>query len=225
MLGHTFNQMLHDLNLNEEERSTMLAGLSHDLRTPLTRLRLGVEMMQDDSLRDGMGQDLDDMEHMVQQFIDYIRSEREETQKSVSLNEIIHAICDRYSRRQVTISTSLDPSLPLQQLKPIATERMLSNLLDNAIRYAKPPFEIKTQRIGNEVILTISDHGPGIPEQSKEELLKPFVRLDKARLADGGSGLGLSIVERTVKQHHATLSLNNRTEGGLAVEIRYPLES
>lgn len=223
MLAQTFNQMLHDLTLNQRERSTMLAGVSHDLRTPITRLRLSIEMMQDESLRGGMEQDLDDMERIVQQFIDYVRSESEESQKSVSLNEIILNTCERYARNQVAITTQLDPDLPLQKLKPIATERVLSNLLDNSIRYAKPPFSITTRRDHDEVVLTVSDHGPGIPDEARTEVTKPFVRLDPARHADGGSGLGLSIVERITKQHHAKFNLRNAPAGGLIVEIRYPL--
>jgi two-component system osmolarity sensor histidine kinase EnvZ len=224
MLAQTFNQMLHDLTLTERERATMLAGLSHDLRTPITRLRLCVEMMQDESLRDGMIQDLDDMERIIQQFIDYVRSESEEAETDISLNAIILSVCDRYERNNVTVMTDLADKLPLQKLKPIATARVLSNLLDNAIRYAKPPFSISTKKEGDEIVLKVKDCGSGIPAHLKDEIIKPFFRLDPARRANGGSGLGLSIVERTAKQHQAKLHLYNHLKGGLIVEIRYPLK-
>jgi two-component system osmolarity sensor histidine kinase EnvZ len=224
MLAQTFNQMLHNLTLTERDRSTMLAGLSHDLRTPITRLRLCVEMMQDESLREGMIQDLDDMERIIQQFIEYVRSESEEAETAVSLNDIILSVCQRYERNKVQVITHLAQDLPLQKLKPIATARVLSNLLDNAIRYAKPPFTISTDKEKHAIVLSVKDCGPGIPEQLKEEVIKPFFRLDPARGAHGGSGLGLSIVERTTKQHHASFNLYNHPKGGLVVEIRYPLD-
>ena len=224
MLAQTFNQMLYDLTLTERERSTMLAGLSHDLRTPITRLRLCVEMMQDESLRGGMIQDLDDMERIIQQFIDYVRSESEEAETSISLNKIILSVCDRYERNNIKVLTNLADNLPLQTLKPLATARILSNLLDNAICYAKPPFFISTKKDNNEVVLRVRDCGSGIPENLKDEIIKPFFRLDPARRANGGSGLGLSIVERITKQHQATLHLYNHPQGGLIVEIRYPIK-
>lgn len=220
-LASGFNQMTHALKQAESERKVMLAGISHDVRTPLTRLRLGVEMMSDDSLRDGMLTDIGDIEHIVQQFRDFIAGEPDEKAGELQLNELLQAIAERYRRDGLALELKLATATPPMALKPLALQRVLSNLIDNACRYGRPPIVITTEFDAQQLTLTLDDYGDGIPPEQIETLQLPFTRGDAARQADGGSGLGLAIVRRICQRDAIDLQFSANPQGGLRVELHF----
>lgn len=224
-LSASFNRMLADIDTSERERNLMLAGISHDLRTPLARLQLGVEMMQDESLRDGMAEDIDDIQRILSQFIDFIRGAGAEEASLVDPAEVARGLIARYARSGCDIALELADDLPLATLRHMAISRALSNLIDNARRYGRSPISLDVQVVDGMLQFVVSDCGDGIPDNQLSAVLEPFQRLNVARTADGGSGLGLAIVERIVRHVGGTLRLQNRAGGGLAATIRLPLHS
>ncbi|NLR76414.1 ATP-binding protein [Leeia aquatica] len=221
LLTDQFNQMVTSLRDADDARRLMLAGISHDLRTPLTRMRLAVEMMHDDSLRDGMLGDLQDMERIVQQFMIYIGGGPKERAEVTDLHELLRPLPDKYPLGQLQLQLAVE-ALPRLTLQPLAMSRLLGNLLDNAFRYGAPPVIVQTGQDAQQVWLQIRDHGQGIPEAEWARLLQPFERGNAARGGDGGSGLGLAIVARIAREQGAQLRLAQADEGGLLVELRWP---
>ncbi|MBB5017671.1 two-component system osmolarity sensor histidine kinase EnvZ [Chitinivorax tropicus] len=222
-LAKTFNSMTQALQQAETDRRVMLAGISHDVRTPLTRLRLGVEMMQDNSLREGMLTDIDDIDRIVRQFRDFIAGEPEEQAQVCDLNELLRDTQDRYQRQGLMLQIQPAVDIPLVKVHPLAIQRLLTNLIDNARLYGAPPIEITIKQIDARLILQVRDHGQGIPSHMILTLMQPFTRLDPARRADGGSGLGLAIVRRIADAHRAELQVSNHPAGGLLVSIAFPI--
>ncbi|QNM96005.1 ATP-binding protein [Chitinimonas koreensis] len=222
-LSASFNRMLADLDATERERGVMLAGISHDLRTPLARLKLGVEMMADDSLRDGMREDVEDIERILGQFIDFARGLGNEQAREGDPAELARGVVARYARGGCAVELLLDDELPLVPLRPLALSRALANLIDNARRYGAAPYSLGVHADAGSLRFVVGDRGPGIPADQIATALQPFQRLDSARRADGGSGLGLAIVERIARQHGGTLALDPRDGGGLLATIRLPL--
>jgi two-component system osmolarity sensor histidine kinase EnvZ len=218
-LAASFNHMTGALQQAEQERRIMLAGISHDVRTPLTRLRLGVEMMQDESLRAGMLTDTEDIERIVRQFHDFIAGEPDEPASPQQLNRLILAMVERYQRDGLEIATELADDLAPLTLKPLALQRVLGNLIDNARRYGQPPIVIRSLQQADTVCLQVIDHGAGIAAADIERMQQPFTRGDAARQADGGSGLGLAIVRRICQRNAIALNYSRPQHGGLCVEL------
>jgi len=221
-LARGFNRMARALEHSASERRLMLAGLSHDLRTPLTRLKLMVELQGDNADTPGMLSDIDELSGIVRQFIDFARSEEKPRNEPVALAELASSVVSRFTREHVNIQLSVlqEPEI---QADPLALERLLGNLLDNARRYGGDPIEVLVAVENQHAILSVSDHGPGIPQELRQTALVPFERLAAHRGTDGGSGLGLSIVSRIVKQHSGSLALRDVEGGGLCVRIELPL--
>jgi two-component system osmolarity sensor histidine kinase EnvZ len=222
-LSRAFNQMSRDLARLDADRALILAGVSHDLRTPLSRLRLGVEMSgADPQLRDGMTADIEEMDRIVNQFLDFARTDGGEPVQRGDLAAIAAEVAEHYRRHGRSVATDLlpVPELPLQRM---AIRRVVLNLVDNALRYGEKDVSIAVRPSGNAVLLEVADRGPGIPASEVERLKRPFTRLEAARSDKGGAGLGLAIVERVVRAHRGTLELLARPGGGLNVEIRIPL--
>ncbi|HUL92854.1 MAG TPA: ATP-binding protein [Burkholderiales bacterium] len=222
-LAHAFNQMSQDLARLDADRALILAGVSHDLRTPLSRLRLGLEMSgADPQLRDGMTADIEEMDRIVNQFLDFARTDGGEALQSTDLGAIASDVAEHYRRHGHAVATDLAkvPELPLQRM---AMRRVVLNLVDNALRYGDGEVGIAVRAEGPSVVLEVADRGPGIPASEVERLKRPFTRLEVARSDKGGAGLGLAIVERVVRAHRGTLQLLPRRGGGLIVEIRLPL--
>lgn len=221
-VSHTFNEMTDALARLDAERTLLLAGVSHDLRTPLARLRLAVEMLTvSDNLKSGMVQDIEDMDGIIRQFLDFVRGLEGEAAQPDNLNALVESVADRYARSGHTLHLNLAP-VPEIMLRPLAMQRLLGNLIDNAHAYGGKPIEIVTRSKNGGVVLSVLDRGPGIPEAEMERLLRPFERLDTARGQEGGSGLGLSIANRIARLHGGNLSLHNREGGGLEVRITLP---
>ncbi len=222
-VARTFNDMSRDLARLDEDRALILAGVSHDLRTPLARMRLAVEMMGSDAdLKTGMALDIDDMDRIIGQFLDFARTENGEAVVATDLASLAQALATEYREHGQSIAVEAAPTLPIPT-QPMAFRRMLTNLIDNAFRYAGRGVTIRTHTTGKSVIVEVLDRGPGIPESEVERVKQPFQRLESARSGKGGSGLGLAIVERVARMHHGRFDLLPRDGGGLIARLSFPV--
>jgi two-component system, OmpR family, osmolarity sensor histidine kinase EnvZ len=221
-----FNAMMGSLRQIERDRAVLLAGVSHDLRTPLARMRLGVEMgTRDEATRAGMVADIEEMDRIIGQFLDFARDETGIALEPEDLNAIVAAAVERYRQagRPVSFAPGNIPQLPL---RPTAISRLVANLVDNALAYGAPPVEVRTSRSGNEVWLDVSDRGPGIPPEQVERLKQPFTRASFARAREdgaAGAGLGLAIVDRIARNHGGTFDLSPRDGGGTVARVALPV--
>lgn len=228
--NRSFNQMVADLNRIESDRAIILAGISHDLRTPLARMLLEVEMARlTDDAREGMQSDLAQMDAIIGQFLEYAKPAEATRLAPVDLSALL-TDCAREAGRIADVRVSTNISEAVNVLgNAVDLKRVLGNLVENARRYGKTvdtgiaDISIDCRIEGNNAVLEIADGGLGIPEAEMERLLRPFTRLDSARGQANGAGLGLAIVERTIKRHGGKLRLRNRQGGGLAIEIVLPL--
>lgn len=227
-LAQAFNRMTRSLQQQEANRTVLLAGVSHDLRTPLSRLRLALEMSRDQlphHVTDGMEQDIEDMDAIVNQFLDFAREGSSEiTQKSADLNEIVQGLAARYEKRGEPVSVKLQ-SVPPIDLKPMAVQRMLTNLVENSLRYGMGAVEIETSKQGDRAVVSVMDRGPGIPEKEIDRVMQPFTRLEAARSDTTGAGLGLAIVDRIARMHGGNVRLSPRQGGGLEARVELPLNA
>jgi two-component system osmolarity sensor histidine kinase EnvZ len=220
-----FNHMSKGIKQLEEDRNLLMAGISHDLRTPLTRIRLATEMMSrhDEFLKEGIEGDIDDMNTIIDQFIDYIRHDGKDKAELGDLNVLIEDVVQSevLLERKIEFSGEELPKIPLRY---VAMKRVLTNLVQNAIRYSDGGIYISTSinKRKDEVCLCVCDEGPGIPEVEIERLFQPFTQGDKARGTEG-SGLGLAIIKRIVDTHSGRVELSNRSEGGLRAKVCLPV--
>ena len=224
-LSAAFNRMAGDLESMERERAMVLAGISHDLRTPLSRLRLALEMSgAEKSVAASMSADIEEADKVIGQFVDFARGAPEPRQPA-DLDALADEMIEHYRRLGRKVSRSGAPGigveLPLAQL---AVRRALMNLVENALRHAGEPVEVMTRRDGKHAIAEVMDRGPGIPAGETERLKRPFTRLDDARSGEGGAGLGLAIVERVAHAHGGRLELLAREGGGLLARLALPLD-
>ncbi|KMZ13328.1 Osmolarity sensory histidine kinase EnvZ [Candidatus Burkholderia humilis] len=225
-LTHGFNQMVREVSQTENDRAVMLAGVAHDLKTPLARLRLRAEMMDDQKTRDGVVRAVDSMAHIVDQFLVFAH-DRPDGSEPVPVDEQ----CERVARSYRAVAAGAE-SIRLRLdagptfILPAATlDRLLSNLLDNAHAYGVPPVDIETRRGANGWVLSVSDHGKGIAPEDLIKASRPFVRLDPARGGSGHSGLGLAIVKRLARRAGGECEVSNRAEGGLQIVMTFPFDS
>lgn len=219
-----FNQMAKGIRRLEQDRSLLLAGVSHDLRTPLTRIRLATEMMDEQSefLREGIVQDIEDMNAIIDQFIDYVRHHREEERQQVDINELLQEIVQQHEQA-ADIELDLARGLPTMDVRRLAVKRMFSNLLENAFRHGAPPVEIHTQWLAERKLICceIRDHGQGLDETIIETLFQPFTQGDSARGGEG-SGLGLAIIRRILDSHGGSITVTNHPAGGTVARVELP---
>ncbi len=221
-LAHAFNSMHSDLTRNEQERAEILAGISHDLRTPLARLRLEVEMsVRDEIALEGMSSDISQMDSVIGQFLDYARGEREDLQGEVDINDLVGSVITHQASIGQPVVFHSEP-LPPMSVQPKALRRALDNLITNAFKYGEPPVQLQVWSNPQYVELEVLDRGPGIPPEEAERLKRPFTRLETARSNATGTGLGLAIVDRICKKHGGSLDLLPREGGGLIARIRLP---
>lgn len=223
-----FNQMTADIEQANRERELMLAGISHDLRTPLTRMRLSLEFMGDETgLAKDMVHDIEDMDAILEQFLAFVRDGRDEPLTRCDLAELIQGVLPPYLQQglRVDFQAGSVPHLPLRRL---SIKRMLVNLLENALRYGGQQVAIRLSTLKREgqeqVLLVVRDSGPGIAEGELSRVFSPFIRGDQSRSSQG-TGLGLAIVKRIVSLHQGQISLANHVDGGLEVSILLPLEN
>jgi two-component system, OmpR family, osmolarity sensor histidine kinase EnvZ len=221
-----FNRMAQQLSKIEQDRAVMLAGISHDLRTPLARLRLETELsVADLAAREHMAADIAQLDAIIDKFLDYARPDHVEL-RTVSLNQVIQAsIYAVEDEANMRINVDVEPDLRVLA-DEVELGRVIANLLENARRYGKTPttgiavVDIAAKVRGNWVLLKVRDHGMGVSNESLANLTKPFFRGDAARTAATGAGLGLSIVEKTVQRMGGAFSLANTNSGGLAAHIK-----
>lgn len=222
-LARAFNQMKEDLRNGERERATFLAGVSHDLRTPLSRLRLDVEMLEgkvEAEVQRAMVSDLEDMNAIIDQFIDFARSEATEPLSSVNLSELARSCAERAMRSGAAVGCEL-ADVPAMAMRPLALQRLLDNLLGNAARHAGGEVLLRTAMRGKGVEVAVLDRGPGIPAGMAERLKQPFTRADVARSGSSGAGLGLAIANRVALLHGGRLDLLAREGGGLEARVTF----
>lgn len=225
-LGERFNAMLDALAEAESVRRTLLAGLPHDLKGPLSRMWLRIEMAEDPVLKDGLRRDLQDMHRMVDQFIGFLRGTDpgayrfEPIPLQAWLPERVAAWTGAGSPVSLTLLT--DASLTVQG-DATALARLLDNLVGNALNHGAPPIEVTLDKMDGEARLKVTDHGPGIAPERREEALRPFARLDQARTRTGSVGLGLALCDAIARAHNGTLTLSNAPHGGLVVTVNMPL--
>jgi two-component system osmolarity sensor histidine kinase EnvZ len=217
-----FNQMSADLAANERERALVLAGISHDLRTPLARVRLAAELSMDASLREELTVDVEQMNAVIRQFLDYARLDENEDMVSTDLSGLINEVAPLFASAARHISLDLQP-LPPFPLRPLLLKRAFANLLDNAIKYGGGDITVQLYRQDHDAVLAVMDRGEGIPDTQYESVKRPFIRLEAARSDVTGSGLGLAIVERAAKLNHGKLQFDARAGGGLSVKLILPV--
>ncbi|TMH41080.1 MAG: HAMP domain-containing protein [Betaproteobacteria bacterium] len=217
-----FNRMASNLEAMERERAMVLAGISHDLRTPLSRLRLALEMSgADEHATDAMIADIDEIDAIIGQFLDFARGADEQKEEH-DIAEVVGELAEHYARIGKDVRLVHHPVKPFRFAR-MAVRRAVANLVDNALRYAGEPVEIELLARNPEVAIEVRDLGPGIPPQEVERLKRPFTRLDDSRSGVGGSGLGLAIVERTAQAHGGTLELVPRAPRGLVARLVLPV--
>lgn len=223
-LAHSFNRMAHDVSELLANRTTLLAGVSHDLRTPLARLRLAIELLPadtDPNLIAGLQHDIDVMHALLGQYLELARGVIEEPIETMDLRELVDAVVVDARRAGARINWFPDNSPVLCAVRSACLERILTNLLDNAHRYGGDnAIDVECARSSEQAIIRVSDRGPGIPEMEREEVFRPFYRLERARsAAGGGSGLGLAIARQLAEANQWIITLEPRTNGGLIASV------
>lgn len=214
-----FNQMAQSMQQLEQDRALLMAGISHDLRTPLTRIRLASEMMvkEDEYLKEGIINDIEDMDVIIDQFIAYIRRDQKPNLQPDNINRLLQEVAQAESARCTNIELALDdcPDIPMA---PIAIKRVITNLVENALRYGHGWIRLSSQNHGETIGFCVEDNGPGIDPKQVSKLFQPFTQGDTAR-GCVGSGLGLAIIKRIIDIHHGKVVLTNRPEGGLRAQV------
>lgn len=219
-VNQAFNHMIYTLDQTERDRRIMLAGISHDLRTPLTRIRLSAEMMpEDDFLKEGLIYDVEDMDAILNQFISYMRDGSDEELQDTDINMLLQELMIQFKPLDVRFTAQ---DVPLIQARSQSLKRLIGNLINNSKRYGAEPIELSAHVENDHIFICVADNGTGIPEDQIEDLMQPFVRGNEARTIQG-SGLGLAIVKRIVDLHQGQLTIHNRAQGGLEALIRLPI--
>jgi two-component system osmolarity sensor histidine kinase EnvZ len=225
-LAQAFNRMSRDLQHHEKKRAEILAGISHDLRTPLSRIRLEAELSLKGAAKAGMVADIEQMDVIIAQFLDYARSEDEEMMSEGDPNALLETVVRHFAaiQRPVTLCVAEEEKLPLLPMKPHAIRRALNNLIGNAWKYGAPPITLSGAARNAWLELSVTDCGPGIPASEVERLKRPFTRLENARSEASGTGLGLAIVEQVAIAHGGSFELTAGANGtGLRATLRLPL--
>jgi len=229
--GAAFIKMRERLKRQIEQRTTMLAGISHDLRTPVTRMKIEVEMLEDRDVASGLKSDLDAMEKMLEGYLSFARGQAEEKSEIVYLDHFLTQIVENMRRQGEDVICDLEGLPHLKcRAKPIALSRAIENIIANSCKYGDKA-EVTLRQVENKeghtsAEICIEDNGPGIPEEDYENVFKPFNRLEKSRNPEtGGIGLGLSIAQDIIHAHGGWVSLGPRHDGdsGLSVIVRLPI--
>ena len=218
--GLEFEKMRKRIMRHLNQRSEMLSGISHDLRTPLTRLKLQLAFIKDKEMSKKMSLDIDEMEKMLNEYLQFTSSNHLEKNETFDISELIDNIIDRY--KNYYISKEIIPRVYMSGRKNLI-QRSLNNIIDNALKFSKK-INLQLSKKNDNILIIIDDDGPGIPENEYENVFKPFYKIDKSR---GGSkssvGLGLSIASDTIKSHGGNILLEKSPLNGLRVKIFLPL--
>ena len=225
LAGRAFQAMRHRIDRQMKERTSMLAGVSHDLRTPLTRMRLHTALASPTSDITAIDKDIEEMEQMIEGYLSFARGEGAEKATEEQFDKILRQIVDSYVETHPGQLRLIVPAgtFPSMEMRALSIRRALNNLISNAMRYANSA-EIRLKIIEDELVLFIDDDGPGIPESDYQEALKPFIRLESSRNKQtGGTGLGLSIASDVVLSHGGNMTLATSPLGGLRVMVKLPI--
>jgi signal transduction histidine kinase len=218
-----FNAMQDRIARHLQERMQILAAISHDLQTPITRMKLRAEGLDESEERSKLLDDLGEMEHLVREGVAYARSSHSATEPklNIDLDALLDSIVYDYQDMGTQVQLSGSVGTPVST-RPHALRRVIGNLLDNAVKYSGAG-EVEASRDASGISIAILDRGPGIPEDQLEAVLQPFYRLEGSRnRATGGAGLGLAIAQQLALSLGATLTLRNREGGGLRATLRLP---
>lgn len=222
LVALAFLAMKNRIQRQITQRTTMLAGVSHDLRTPITRMKLQLELMPEDEAVVALRQDIHDMERMLEGYLAFARGEGTEKPQPRDLGVLLGEVVSRARRSGAAVELSTDGDLRLP-LRPNAIRRSFTNLIDNAMRFADQVI-VRARRRGDAIEVTVDDDGPGIPVDQREEVFKPFFRLEASRNpATGGVGLGLTIARDVVRSHGGDIQLDDSPKGGLRIRVRLPI--
>ena len=220
--AQSFVDMRKRLDRQIQQRTSMLAGVSHDLRTPLTRMKLQAAMLKDDEDSKNLKADIESMERMISAYLEFAKGDGDEVSKRVNLNEVINGIVKTANRESELIELDMPEEDVSLFLKPVSFERCLWNVISNAQKYAEQVW-ISIEREDSTVSIAIDDNGPGIDEMYYDDVFKPFFREDVSRNSKtGGVGLGLPIAQDIVLSHGGDIALSKSRKGGLRVIIKLP---
>jgi two-component system osmolarity sensor histidine kinase EnvZ len=226
--SRAFNDMVRGLQRLDAESRLLLGGISHDLRTPLTSMRLGLELAKDNmeaGLAASLYQDAEDLESILSQFLDYARDDTLEAVEERDINELILEIVLHVNERGHQVELDLGP-VPMFPFRKLAMRRLITNLLVNAVNYARVGVEVRCHMVaGGMLEISVLDRGPGLDESQLDQMLRPFVRGAEPGSGHPGAGLGLTIASRITRIHGGILHLTNRPEGGLEARIEIPTQN
>ena len=217
--AYEFDRMAKRINRHLNQRSEMLSGISHDLRTPLTRLKLQLAMISQKDLSAKMSKDIDEMERMLNDYLQFAKTQSQENTVEININSLLKEINNNLNNR---INISFIDDIYLKG-RPMALKRSFENVIQNGLSYGEKVF-VKTQKSSNRALIIFDDNGPGIPRDKRYEVVLPFTRLENSRnINTGGTGLGLSIAKNSALNHGGELILEDSPLGGLRVRLLLPL--
>ena len=217
---YEFDRMRKRITRHLNQRSEMLSGISHDLRTPLTRLRLQLALIKQKDVVDKMEDDIEEMERMLNEYLDFASTQKKEKTETINLSHLIKNIINQYRKQNIFLSSEENIEV---NGRHNSIKRCLVNLIENALSYGKK-VEISLKKMMNQIVIYVDDDGSGIPEKEFANVFKPFYRIDKSRSQNrSGVGLGLSIANDIVRSHGGNISLEKSPLNGLRVKIALPI--
>ncbi len=217
--AYEFDRMAKRINRHLNQRSEMLSGISHDLRTPLTRLKLQLAMLSQKDISERMSKDIDEMERMLNDYLQFAKTQSKEVTTTIELTNLFKDIKTNINSENLQISFQEKVIL---KGRPVALKRSFENIIQNGLIYGKN-VNVNIKKSSNRGLIYIDDDGPGVPEDQYKNIFKPFFRLDKSRsLNQSGVGLGLAIVEDIINSHGGNIQLGKSSYGGLQVKISLP---
>ena len=215
-----FDRMRRRITVHLNQRSEMLSGISHDLRTPLPRLKLQLAFLKQEDIAKKMRDDIDEMERMLNEYLEFASKQKSEETELTNINSVIKDIVKKYESNRISLFLGDNSEI---NIRPNSIKRCLINLIDNALAYGKKA-EIFTKKTMNAIVIFIDDDGLGIPESEYKNVLKPFYRIDKSRSQNkSGVGLGLSIANDIISAHGGNISLEKSPLNGLRVKVSLPV--
>ena len=218
--GYEFDRMRKRIIRHLNQRSEMLSGISHDLRTPLTRIKLQLALIKDMEISKKLSGDVDEMEKMLNDYLQFSKSTFSDKTETFDISELIKSTVKKYENADISID---QPEKTIFTGRKNLIQRCLNNLIDNALKYATK-VKVKQEKIRKTIVIIIEDDGPGIPASEYENVFKPFYKIDKGRSeAKSSVGLGLSISSDIIRSHGGTIELRKSETGGLEVMISLPV--
>ena len=216
-----FDRMAKRINRHLNQRAEMLSGISHDLRTPLTRLKLQLAMLKQKDVSEKMSKDIDEMEKMLNDYLQFAKNQSQENTVNININNLLNTIKKDFNNNKLTFRNNSE-TIELQG-RPTSLKRAFENIIQNGLTYGNKVY-VDVHKGNKRALVTIEDDGPGISEDQHKNVFKPFFRLDKSRsLNQSGVGLGLAIVEDVINSHGGNIQLNKSQYNGLQVKISLPL--